>query len=368
MRPLFATGAFGRLWLLSLALVVGCAGDPNRPDQRFTDTQKIELPGEGPDALPRYCELLAGMRPDQLTNRDRLIRAVFYYRFHRMNALEVLHRLPPETQQRCRTLSDLEARHGRDADFLFLAFAEAVAVAREGTVDKAKVPEWVFEERERLISDFLASRAALGVLDPSQFAERIPAVFARALERQSFCRIAVLYQGLAWQRATVSGRSQELPRADIRALWTSLAEVLDALATVPDRTPEFASRMRHEALALHTQIERLPSLMTPRDAEIGPPAEFAVLDSRFHFREGRERVSMAIAEGNEGKGERAARFLLDALQHLLFAQQLALAEAHDRNEQRTHRPTVGDDENAGSLDDYLATIFANYNRITALER
>lgn len=347
--------------------VLGCIHGDNRPDQRFKATQGMDLPGDGPQALPHYCDILAGMRADRITARDRLIRAVFFYRFHRMRALEVFHSLNAQDQARCRLLLDLEAKHGRDADFLYLAFAEAIRVADTGSVDKTQVPEWIFEERERLFGDYFRSRADQGVLDPARFAEAAPTALVRELERTAFLQIAVRYDAAAWQRCLASGRSQQDHRAALVAASEALAKSAETLASLPGRAAEFVGEQGGYAKDQRRRAEQMESFADPKSAGIGLPAEYGSFDSRYHYREGRERISMAISEVNEGKGPRALRFLLEALEHLLFAREVAQAEVEERGAPNGN-PSVGDTVNEETFEDYLMTVFANYARLTATER
>lgn len=352
---------------LATACALGCAGGGKRPDQRFTTTEAMDIPADGPAALPKYCDILAGMRPDRETARDRLIRAVFYYRFHRMRAFEVFHALSPQEQTRCKLLLDLETKHGRDADLLYLAFAEATRVADAGSVDKTQVPEWVFEERERTFGDYFRSRADQGVLDVERFAERVPAALVRELERTVFLQIAALYDAAGWQRCVVSGRPQQPHRAALKDACEALAKSAETLATLPDRAAEFVAGQGAQAKVHRRQAEQMESFANAKEAGIGLPAEYGIFDSRYHYREGRERISMAIAEVNEGKGPRALRFLLEALQHLLFAHEVAQAEAETRGKS-VENSSVGDTVNEETFEDYLATVFTNYSRLTGTER
>ena len=347
--------------LLAAALLSGCIGGGGpRSDPRFAVTQGLDTLSDGPDAIPRYCDILAGMRPDRLAPRDHVIRAVFYYRFHRMHALEVLHSMPLEQQQRCRPLIEIETRHGRDADFLSLAFAEAVLVAAGGGVDPSQIPPWVVEERERIFGDYFRSRAEVGVLDTAAYAERAPAGLVRELERMTYLEIAMAYQGSAWQKAIQLGRPQDAPRAQLIGSCEAMAKCAEALAQLPDRVPEFSADHTILARSFRSMAQKLLVATGSGDAGVPRLSDFGNFDRQYQFREGRQRVAMAVTEMNAGKSPRACRFLLDALKHLLFAQELAGTDRLTHPQDEFH-----EDENVRTSEDYLAAIFGSYQRLTS---
>ncbi len=351
------------LWAGGLApLAAACAGDGHRVGERVEATRTLDSLPEDAASLPRYCEILGRMRPDRLTPAERLTRAVFYRRFHRMRAFELYHSLPEAERARCRPLADLEARHGRDADLLWLAFAEAIGVAGEANLDRTQVPEWVLEERERVLGDYFLTRAEQGVLDLTEFAGRAPAALVRELERNCFLQLAVAYYGMGWQRAVSFARPQEASRAAVIRALEALARSAEAIGSLPDRAPEFAADQVILAAGYRDRAESVLSAAGPKEAALAPPSEFAVVDPAHQFGEARQRLSMAISELNVRQGSRAQRFLLDALRHLLFAQELARARTLLRPDVP---PSVIDEENARTAADYLGAIFHNVNRITS---
>jgi hypothetical protein len=220
----------------------------------------------------------------------------------------------------------------------------------------------VLEDRERIFGDYFRARAESGALDLEDPDLRAPAALARELERGAYLALALGHYGMGWQRTVTFGRPQETLRAAVMETLEALAKSAETIARLPDRSPEFAADQMILAAAHRRQAEAVASAGGPKDARLPVPSEFALFDSRYHYREARHRMAMAGAELNERRGARALGFLLDALEHLVFAQELARAwPVSHPNVPRG----VDDEENARTMPDYLRVVLNNFDRITA---
>lgn len=327
-------------FLVFCVFATGCATPYQAALKCFQSGQSASAESRSGKTFRKYQQTLERLKELTLEPAHKFLEATIYHQLYTMDASTIWEGLGKSIQSRCPYIGKIIAAHSADKPDGFLMLAFETVLEAEALLKKsphlAPSDEWYRVEKGIIIGDVLS--AAAEQPEPNtikgHLQNEVPEEFINNIRRYTFYETARIFYldsfvklaGFMADHSSVNlNWLAELSRKRLKNSLYSLASVSTQLS-YQNRSEEFRNFFRLKTPQYLEIINRLDGITLPLPAEAStedkilgtlgmkPEKNYLVIDTLYHLKEGRVKVSTAIDEMLAQKKE-VLPYFLDTLKH-----------------------------------------------------